>query len=48
MDYADEYRMAGRFSMAGVDRVSGRPRFDWVDGVMMALRKQRDDDGSCT
>ena len=39
METMDEYRMARRVSMAGVNggRVRGRPRLDWMDGVKVAL-----------
>ena len=46
----DEYRMARRVLMAEVSgkRVRGRPRFDWMDGVKVALHGQhRNDGGGC-
>ena len=35
----DEYRLARRVLMAKVSggRVRGRPRFDWMDGLKVAL-----------
>ena len=35
----DEYRMARKVLMAEVSggRLRGRPRFDWMDGVKVAL-----------
>ena len=35
----DEYRMARRVLMAGIsgERVRGRPRLGWMDGVKVAL-----------
>ena len=41
----DDYRMARRVLMAGVSGglVRGRPRLGWMDGVKVALRKQRND-----
>ena len=45
----DEYRLVIRVLMAEASgrRVRGRPRLDWMDGVIGGLGQQRDDGGGC-
>ena len=47
MERMDEYRMARRVLMAEVsgERVLGRPRFGWMDGVKVALCTHKNDGG---
>ena len=45
----DEYRMARRVLMEEVSggRVRGRPRFAWMDGMLLPYRQQRNDGICC-